>query len=337
MLARYRCLIDAASLLLLCGLLYFPYLGSAPFFNKGEAREALAVQDIVRRGEWLVPLKRATDVPSKPPLFHWSAAAVYQVSATLNEATVRFPSALYASAGVLLLYFLGRRLFSADVGLLAGAILATTMIYQDQALDARVDMTLCFFVMLSLVLFYSLYSAILCHPAWYYGFFAVTGIATLAKGPLGILLPALGAGVLIVLKRRWQLLQKFCLHPGVVLMLILAAGWYVVAVTRGGEGFFDRQIIEENLYRFTGTSGHSHPVYYYIPYLFAQGLPWAMFLPVVLWDAFKKGSIGDDDSLFFKVWFAVMLVFFSLSLGKRPVYLLPVYPALAILTALWLD
>ena len=50
----------------LCGTLYFPYLGSTPFFDKGEPREALAVQDIVRRGEWLVPLKRATDIPSKP-------------------------------------------------------------------------------------------------------------------------------------------------------------------------------------------------------------------------------------------------------------------------------
>jgi 4-amino-4-deoxy-L-arabinose transferase-like glycosyltransferase len=57
-------------LIALCGVLYFPFLGSVPFFDKGEPREALAVQDIVQRGEWLVPLKRATDIPSKPPLFH---------------------------------------------------------------------------------------------------------------------------------------------------------------------------------------------------------------------------------------------------------------------------
>jgi hypothetical protein len=332
---RYGPFPHTALLLLLCGLLYFPYLGTAPFFNKGEPREAMAVQDIVRRGEWLVPLKRATDVPSKPPLFHWSAAAVYQFTGNLDEATVRFPSALFATAGVLLLYFLARRLFTPEVALLASAILATTMIYQDQALDARVDMTLCFFVTLSLVLFYSLCRGILSHPAWYYVFFAVTGIGTLAKGPLGMLLPALVAGVFVLIKRRWDLVRKFCFHPGVVLMLTLAAGWYVVAVTRGGEGFFDRQIIEENLNRFAGGSGHSHPVYYYIPYLFTQGLPWAILLPVVLWDAFKKGSTRDDDSLFFKFWFVVMFVFFSLSLGKRPVYVLPVYPALAILTALW--
>jgi 4-amino-4-deoxy-L-arabinose transferase-like glycosyltransferase len=333
---RYLPFAHTALLLVLCGVLYFPYLGNAPFFNKGEPREAMAVQDIVRRGEWLVPLKRATDVPSKPPLFHWSAAAVYHLTGNLDEVTLRLPSAFFATVGVLLLYFLARRLWTADIALLAGAILATTMIYQDQALDARVDMTLCFFVMLSLTLFYSLYREILSHPAWYYAFFAVTGIGTLAKGPLGLLLPALVAGVFVLLRRRWDLVRKFCFHPGVGLMFVLAAGWYVIAVTRGGEGFFDRQIMEENLHRFVGGSGHSHPVYYYIPYLFAQGLPWAMLLPVALWDGVKKGPTSGDDTLFLKLWFALMFVFFSISLGKRPVYLLPLYPALAILMAVWL-
>lgn len=336
MASRYEPVTHTALLLLLCGALYVPYLGAAPFFNKGEPREAMAVQDIVRRGEWLVPLKRATDVPSKPPLFHWSAAAVYYLTGNLDEATVRLPSALFATLGVLLLYFFARVLFTPDIALLAGAILASTIVYQDQALDARVDMTLCFFVMLSLVFFYLLYRGVLNHWGWYYVFFAVTGIGTLAKGPLGLLLPALVAGVFVLVKRRLDLVRRFCFHPGVVLMLTLAAGWYGIAVTRGGEGFFDRQIIEENLRRFAGGSGHSHPVYYYVPYLFAQGLPWAILLPVVLWDSFKRGSSRDPANLFIKLWFVVMFAFFSVSLGKRPVYLLPLYPALAVLTAVWL-
>src|SRR5918998_5029043 len=118
MIPRYGPYIHAALLLLLCGALYFPYLDAAPFFTKGEPREAMAVQDIVRRGEWLVPLKRATDVPSKPPLFHWSAAAVSYLTGNLDEATVRLPSALYATLGVLLLYFFARALFTPDIALL---------------------------------------------------------------------------------------------------------------------------------------------------------------------------------------------------------------------------
>src|SRR5262249_24100930 len=214
-------------------------------------------------------------------------------------------------------------------------ILATTTVYQNQALSARVDMTLCFFVTISLGLFYFLYRGLLTSEIWYYVFFSLVGISVLAKGPLGIVLPALVAGVFVVWKKRWDLLSKFCLHPGLVLMLILGAGWYVIAVTRGGEGFFDRQIMEENLSRFAGGSGHNHLLYYYIPYLFALGLPWSLFLPFLLWDSIEKGVLAGDNSLFLKIWFLAMFAFFSISMGKRPVYILPIYPALSLLMAVW--
>ncbi len=139
----------------------------------------------------------------------------------------------------------------------------------------------------------------------------------------------------MLLERRWDLLRKFCLHPGVVLTLALAAGWYAIAVTRGGEGFFDRQILQENLNRFVGGSGHSHPVYYYIPYLFSKSLPWGVFLPILLWDLFRSGVRASGDVLFLKLWFLVMFAFFSISVGKRPVYLLPLYPAVCLLLAAW--
>ena len=322
-------------LVVLCGVTFFPYLGTTPFFDKGEPREALAVQDIVQRGEWLFPLKKATDIPSKPPLFHWSAAVSSLVTGRLDESTIRFPSAVYATLCVLLLYVFGRRLFGAEVALLGGAILATTIVYQNQAVSARVDMTLCFCATVSLALFYSLYRGFLTRPIWYYVFFAFVGISMLAKGPLGLLLPALVIAAFLALKRRWDFVVRFAFHPGVLLTVLLGAGWYVIALMRGGEGFVDRQLLQENLERFFGGSGHSHPFYYYIPYLFSQGLPWSFFLPVVLWDSFKKGIFSNDDTLFLKVWFFVMFVFFSISAGKRPVYLLPLYPALSLLMAAW--
>ncbi|MGH7873489.1 MAG: hypothetical protein ACREQO_14875 [Candidatus Binatia bacterium] len=117
--------------------------------------------------------------------------------------------------------------------------------------------------------------------------------------------------------------------------VVLASGWYVIAVTRGGEGFFDRQILQENLSRFAGGSGHSHPVYYYIPYLLSQSLPWGLFVPVLLWDVFKTKTRANEGTLFLKLWVLLMFAFFSLSAGKRPVYLLPLCPALSLLLAAW--
>jgi 4-amino-4-deoxy-L-arabinose transferase-like glycosyltransferase len=323
-------------LLALCGVLYFPYLGSTPIFDKGEPREGLAVQDIVQRGEWLFPLKGATAIPSKPPMFHWSAALTYQVTGVLNEATLRFPSALYATLGVISLYLLGAKLFGAQVGLLGGAILATTMIYQTQAVNARVDMTLCFFVTLSLILFYFIYRGFLRHPLWPYAMYLLVGLATLAKGPLGIVLPGLVIAVFLALKRNWNMFFKFAVHPGVLIALVLVGGWYGMAISRGGEGFVNRQLLSENLRRFVGGSGHSHPVYYYLSYLFSLAAPWGLFYPFMFWDWVKaRGSAASDDLLFLQTWFGVLLLFFSLSSGKRAVYLLPIYPALALLLAVW--
>ena len=323
-------------LIALCGVLYFPYLGSTPVFDKGEPREGLAVQDIVQRGEWLFPLKRAAAIPSKPPMFHWSAALVYQFTGILDEATLRLPSAVYATLGVISLYLLGAKLFGAQVGLLGGAILATTMIYQTQAVNARVDMTLCFFVTLSLILFYSIYRGLLTHPLWPYAMYLLVGLATLSKGPLGLVLPGLVIAVFLALKRNWQQFFRFAFHPGVLIAVILVLGWYGLAITRGGEGFVDRQLLSENLGRFFGGSGHSHPLYYYLGYLFSLAIPWCLFYPLMFMDwAEHRGSADRDDVRFLQTWFAAMLIFFSLSSGKRAVYLLPVYPALALLLAVW--
>jgi 4-amino-4-deoxy-L-arabinose transferase-like glycosyltransferase len=182
------------------------------------------VQDIVQRGEWLFPLKKAKDIPSKPPLFHWSAALASEVTGQLSESTVRFPSAVYATLGALLLYLFGRRLFGAEIALLGGAIVATTMVYQNQALSARVDMTLCFYVTASLVLFYSLYGEFLTRQIWYYVFFAVIGVSMLAKGPLGLLLPALVIAAFLALKDSGTSWSFLVLHLQGALTSWLA--WY---------------------------------------------------------------------------------------------------------------
>jgi hypothetical protein len=160
-------------------------------------------------------------------------------------------------------------------------------------------------------------------------------VGTLAKGPLGILLPGLVIALFLTIKRRWDLFIKFAFHPGVIVTVLLAVGWYSLAITRGGEGFLSRQLLQENFERFFGGSGHSHPLYYYVPYLFSLGVPWCLFLPLVLWDSLRRGILAEDDRLFFIVWLIGMFIFFSASMGKRPVYLLPLYPAISLLSAVW--
>ena len=149
-----------------CGIVFFANLGSTPFYDKGEPREALVVRDIVLNGNWIFPLKVGQQIPSKPPLFHWVGASASLLWGQMTEATVRFPSALFASLGVLLVYYLGRKLYDPLTGIVAGLILATSIVYQAAGIEARVDMTLTFWLTLTLVIFYGLYQGWLKGTVW---------------------------------------------------------------------------------------------------------------------------------------------------------------------------
>ena len=338
--SRCGLFLHLAVLLSLCSVLYFPYLGRVPFFNKGEPREAIVVQEIVQHGNWLFPLKKGEEVPSKPPLFHWFAALASILGRQVNEASVRFPSALFATLCVLLLYGTGRHLFDARVGLLAAVVLATTAGFQSEAITARVDMTLTLFVTLILIMFYLLYEGILKRSWWFYAFYLLSGFGLLAKGPVGLILPGMVICLFLALKKRWDFLWRLCFHRGAVLTLLIGISWYGIALAKGGEEFFGRQIIHENLARFfvsgEGGSGHVKPFYYYFPYLMLEGLPWSLFLPFVLVDWFKNKAYVQDRNLYLMLAVGLIFLFFSLSAGKRSVYILPLYPPLSLLIGSWL-
>lgn len=334
-------LVHVVALLAVCGALYFGSLGRVPFFNKGEAREALVVRDIVLHGNWLFPLRDGRQIPSKPPLFHWTGAVVSKIWGELSETTVRFPSALFAVSGVMLLYGFGRQLYDSQTGFVAALILATTLAFVTEGGEARVDMTLTFFLTLTLCLFYALHKAILTSPVWNYVFYLTSGVAVLAKGPVSLVVSGLVIGMFLAVKKRWTSLLRVAFHPGALLGIGVFVFWYGAAIWRGGEEFFGLQLVAENFERFfvhgEGGTGHQKPVYYFIPYVFALGMPWTLFLPFALFDAFKEKYFSDERALFLGLWIAVVFVFFSLSAGKRSIYILPLYPALALFTAVWFE
>jgi 4-amino-4-deoxy-L-arabinose transferase-like glycosyltransferase len=325
-------------LTLVCVIVFFVNLGRVPFYEKAEPREALVVRDIVISGNWILPVRLAQQMPSKPPLFHWVGALCSNVWGKMTEATVRFPSALFATLGVFLVYWLGRQLYDSPTGLFAGLILATLNVYQTAGTEARVDMTLTFWLTLSLVLFYGIYKGVFRIPLWTYAFFFAAGASVLAKGPVSLILCALTVALFLAVKKRWDLFPKLALHPGVVLTVLVFSWWYGSALWLGGEKFFGVQFLKENFARFflhgeDGT-GHQKPVYYFVSYLFTLGLPWTLLLPFSLVDYFQRKRFKEEGALFLGIWVAVVFIFFSLSAGKRPPYILPLYPALALIMAL---
>jgi hypothetical protein len=142
------------------------------------------------------------------------------------------------------------------------------------------------------------------------------------------------------LRRDLRRLLDMRLLWGVAIAVGIPACWYVLAVISGGDAFVEKQLLNENLRRFIGAgrmrTSHSHPFYYYIGGLFAGFTPWSLFLPgVAVFLYRKRRELAERELLYPLVWFAVIFLFYSAASSKRTVYLLPLYPAMAMLTAAW--
>ncbi|HJY83282.1 MAG TPA: glycosyltransferase family 39 protein [Candidatus Binatia bacterium] len=325
---------------LLCALLYLWGLGDLPFHTKGEPREATVVWEIYASGEWVLPLRNGSLIPSKPPLFHWLSALLSLSRGELNEFTIRLPSALLAIVGVLLTYSAGVTLWGVEAGLFAALILATSFEWVRAAITARVDMTLTVFMVMAFLFFLFLYRRHQISRVEALFFFFLLGLATLAKGPVGALLPGLAVGVFLLRQRDLQFLWQLHLVSGIVLFVLVAGSWYGLALWKGGEEFFVKQVLQENLFRFFASGetgmGHEHPFYYFAPNLFLGMAPWSFFFPPLAVFLYQRRRTWTEDGFrYLLVWAATVFLFYSAASSKRSVYILPLYPAVALLLGVW--
>jgi 4-amino-4-deoxy-L-arabinose transferase-like glycosyltransferase len=329
------------SLLLLAGIclvMIFWHLGKLPFYVRGEPREGLVVEEMLKSSEWILPVVNGSYIPFKPPLFHWAAALTAEASRRIDEFTLRFPSALFAALGVFLVYFVGAWIWEEQSGLFAAGVLATTYAWWNGGSLVQVDMTLAFFVTATLVVFLMAYR----HRnneigiAWPLAIAALSACATLAKGPVGVLVPALVVFFFLLLRHNLAFLKKLRPLPSAALFFLIAGSWYFLALRRGGEAFFLRQIVNENLRTAVGTYGHYQSPFYFIPALFLNMLPWSLFFPAIAMFAYReRGWLSDERVTYLVVWLATVFLFFSIARGKRAIYILPLYPAAALLFGAW--
>jgi len=324
-------------ILLIVGVaLYLVNLGGYPLYTKGEPREAVTVFDIVHGGGVILPQRAGVEIPSKPLLMHWMAALVSLVAGGVNEFTVRLPSAGLAIAGVIVCYFYVRRLFDNVTALFAALILSTTFQYLQAGTGARVDTTLTFFMEVAFFEFIFMAEGLTRRRMLLY---VAIALAILTKGPIGLILPGLVAVIWLAAEKRWNLLRRIGLVRGAIVVLVLAGGWYLAALIEGGPDFFRKQILAENLLRFTGGAdfheGHIHPFYYMELALLAGFMPWTILLPIVGVQAARAPRALDPRLKYIIVWFAAVLIFYNLPQSKRGVYLLCMYPAFATLVAIY--
>jgi 4-amino-4-deoxy-L-arabinose transferase-like glycosyltransferase len=305
-----------------------------PIGTRGEAREGLVVRDVVRSGRWILPERNGT-LASKPPLYHWIAAAI-ALPVGLSDAVVRLPSALAAIAVALLTGHLGRTMGGARRGWLAvGALLGCHRFWW-AASEARVDMLFAACTTLSLAGFWSWYQT--GTPAGQRAYYLGAAAAVLTKGPAGLILPVLVVVAFLAWQGDLRRLRPLCSLRLLVLAVVPVALWYGLAWHTGGPAFIRRQILFENVDRFLGHGAFAR-ARWHRPLKLVGGflvvlLPWNLAL------ASRLRADDEDDrraTRFLHVWWIVILAFFSAAASKRIAYLLPLYPPVVLLAARWLD
>ena len=328
-------------------LMTLPNLGAHTLWDMDEGVNAEAAREMLESGNWITPYYNYEIRTAKPVLLYWLQATSYLVFG-VNEFAARFPAAVCGLGTVLLTYELGRRLFSRSTGLLAGLALGSCIEFCIISHAATPDAPLLFFTTLTFYLYWR--GSENGGRWWFAPAGAAAGLAMLTKGPVGFVLPAgvIGLHLWVTgsLGRLWDRRALSAIGS----FFLTAGPWYaLVAVeTRGkwAETFF----LRENIGRFsTPMDSHGGGPYYHILTLILLFAPWSIFFAITLWHAYKEArkplavptsvvaSENGNAYRFLLCWFGVYLVIFSAAATKLPNYIVPLYPALAILTARLVD
>jgi len=404
----------------------FTNLGRPALWDEDEPLYASCAREMCQRGDWVVPYYNGEMFPDKPPLMFWTMMLGYQLFG-VTELGARFFSAVFAVVTAVVTYQLGRRLFCAEVGFWAGLIVPSSLIFTVSARAATVDSALTLATLLALSGFVAtgmgrlgsfgadeLRSAtggaggrrqqggrvfgrrLLGGRSWWAWawFWFWLAVAVLAKGPVGLLLPAASVGLFLMImnslgrqeaarrqspgagrteptaadpggrglswwRRVWAyglggmkvvasvwsprnfLASLWRMRPlsGMVIVAAIAGPWFVQVAARNPEML--RQFLAKFNWRpFTQPIlGHSGPFWYYVPAVVIGFFPWSAFLGqslVGLVRRFRTPGQWTPGHLLLACWIGVWVIFWSVCRTKLPHYLLPIYPALSLMTALFL-
>ncbi|MDT3669983.1 MAG: glycosyltransferase family 39 protein [Aromatoleum sp.] len=319
----------AAAILGLVVLLFFWGIGDIPFLSVNEARRAVTVREMYESGQWLLPSMNGKPYLAKPPLFNWLSLLPTTLLGGVSEWGLRLPSAVFALSSCAVVYALGKHLGGRRVGLYAAMILAANSGFSLFARRAEIEMSLTGLSLLSLL------------AAWHYLFwgggrrwvmlsFALIGLGLLTKGPVSLLFVAAPLLVFAFL-RQPRAKAYLCDVPGWLLALLVGGSWYLAVSLEMGWSVWS-PVLEQDIVTKVSGEQSGEGWYAYLMYLAGDFAPfWLVLLvrPRQLWRAIHARA--ELQLLASSV--LLPLLVFSLFADKHPKYLLPAYPAIALLLA----
>jgi 4-amino-4-deoxy-L-arabinose transferase-like glycosyltransferase len=308
----------AQSLLLISVLTFFLGLGRQAITDADEAYYAEASREMVESGDWLTPHFNYTDRWQKPVLYYWLTSATFLVLGP-TEFAARFWSAMSGLGLVLLTWVAARRWGGEATAWLAGAIVATCYGYFAEARLALPDLPLAFCITLGI------WAAL--ERRWALAG-AAAGLGFLMKGPVALVVPGLVLLPVWWREGTFRTLRARDIAIAALVFAVIGLPWYVAMYLEHGTAYLESFFLADNFERFaTDRFNEPRAPWYYIPILLGGLMPWTAYLLTMR----PRRPTADEWRLL--LWIGVPLLFFSLSIGKQPRYILPVLPPLAILLA----
>lgn len=323
------------ALLLIGGVLFFANTWGYDLWPPDEPRFAEVAREMMQSGDFLVPHVNGEPYKEKPPLLFWAIALVSLPFGDVTEFSARAPSGIAALVTVLITYLLARRLYGARVAWWSGMVLMTTSFFWWEARSVRTDMLLTACMTGALYAFWRWHEDR--RARWLVALYGAIALGLYTKGPPALVFPLLLA-VFFYWKRGSERRQVH-LAMGILTAVALVLLWFIPArmalpeaTAQGTEAGIAGEAFRQIIGRFVLGVSKARPPWYYVLNLPVNLLPWSLFLPwTVLW--LVRNRREDERMRLLLAWTVPAFAFFSISIGKRPVYLLPLHPALAILMA----
>ena len=325
------------SLAVLSAILLGHRLGSTGLWTD-ESIYAETAREMARSGDWITPELCGRPYLIKPPLYHWIASIAFHALGP-SETAPRLPQAAAGTAAVLLVGLLAGKLFDRRTAWLAGAALLTSPGFLIGSRVAGMDVLLTLCVTAAILSFFRGYQRPAARRVWFLTAGYSCGMGMLAKGPLGLFIPALVILLFLAARRDLPLVWSRPALEGSTLTLVVAAVWYAPVWIQHGRDFTRVYWLANNLARITEpVSEHAGPFWFYLPVLVLAFLPWSLPFAVAFVRAtFRIGRAGlracGPEDLILILWFAAPFLFYSAIATKLPGYLLPTFPAAALLLA----
>ncbi len=371
-------------------IVLFTNLGGPRLWDRDEPRNAGCTREMLARGDWITPVFDGELRTHKPILLYWCMMTAYAVFG-VTEFAARFWSATAALGTALLTYGIGRRMFSPAVGLWGAVILVTTLMFDVAAHAATPDSLLMFWSTAAIATYVwgtflpsrerpaeSAGTLVRLIPTWPVAvvMYACMGVAVLAKGPIGVLLPTAVIGMFLLIQRLpprlpseygnrahvWVERMRGLLRPfapwhfaktcwsmrlptAAVVVLIVALPWYWAVAQRTEGAWIRGFFLDHNLGRAAQSlEGHRGSFLYYPLALLVGFFPWSVFaVPTILEIAGRlRRRAAEQVGLTLAIgWIGVYVGLFSIARTKLPSYITPCYPAVALLVgcfvASWID